>query len=476
MEKRRDLSNHITTEQLLDFVERRLTPAESSEVENHIATGCQSCQADLLWWQDTLNLMASNIWLDPPARLHTSARRIFLDQQKSKPTFFLGEWLRRLSVQPRPLFVGAAAMLFLVIIAGIMLLSGPANSSSTEIAIVQGTAEVQTAGSNAWVPASEDETLQDGSTVRTGDDSSVVLTFPDASKVLIAPDTELSVLRMNAQSNSSTRVIVLRQTSGSTHNIVQHTSSSASRYEVQTPSAVVTVMGTEFTVDVDDEGTTRVLVDKGTVTVAGQGVTITLNAGQTTTVNVGEPPSRVETIPKIRATQELTNKEENESNSRARLSAVEPNASATPTPTSNSTDTNTPTGTPNTNTPIGTSTKSASSTPATPSQSATEVIATPQVTPSSTPSVPTPLPSATNTPPVPTPLPTATNTPPVPTPVPTATSTPSALTPPPTATEIVPPTPQPTNTPKNNPHDPPGQTKTPEPPGHMTPDGSGING
>ncbi len=430
MNHERNQVHHLTNEQLLDYLEQRLAPAESSVVENHLATDCHSCQADLVWLQDTLNLMVSNIWLDPPARLRTSARRIFHERQQRKPAFALGEWLSSLWLQPRPLIVGAAAMLILVIIGGILLWSGPTNSSGAEIAIVQGTVAVQPAGSDIWVPATEEKALQDGSTVRTGDDSKVVLSFPDDSQVLIAPDTELTILRMSVHPDEASRVIVLRQTSGSTHNIVQETSSSASRYEVQTPSATVIVQGTEFTVEVDDAGATRVLVNKGTVTVAAQGVTISLDAGHAITVNVGEPPSKVEAAPTIPVPPELTNSEENESNFRETLSAVEPPSTATPTPTGTSANTPAPTET-SANTPAPTGTSANTPTPTTSSSSAT---------------LPPPTSEQPSQPPV-------------------ATSTPASPVPLPTETEIPPPTPLPTETPKKNPPDPPGLTNTPQPPG-----------
>jgi len=427
MNHERNQGHHLTIEQLLDYLERRLEPAESSMVENHLATNCQSCQADMIWLKDTLNLMVSNIWLDPPARLRTSARRLFQDQQQRKPAFALGEWWNSLWAQPRSLAVGAAAMLIIVIIGGILIWDGPTDSSSAEIAQAQGTVEVQPAGSESWVPASGEVSLQDGSTVRTGDDSRVVLSFPDDSKVLLAPDTELSILRMNALPNGSTRVIVLRQTSGSTHNIVQNTSSPASRYEVQTPSATIIVKGTEFTVDVDEVGATRVLVNKGTVSVAAQGVTIDLDAGQATTVNFGEPPAVVEGVPTIPVPPELSNSEENESSSRETLSTVEPPSTATPTPTGTSTIEPTPTGTSTIEpTPTGTSTIEPAPASATP----------PPAT-----SGPSQPPQATNTPTDPEPLP--------------------------TETEMPSPTPPPSETPKKTkkPPDPPGLTNTPQPPG-----------
>lgn len=411
---------HLTTEELLDYSERRLSPDEASLVEAHLATDCQQCQADLLWYQQHLELMVSNKWLDPPPHLRAAARRIFREQQQKKSSFGLGEWLSSLKLQPRSFAMAGATMLILVIISGILLWTSQSSSSGAEFSAMKGAVAVQPAGSDIWVPATEEVELEDGSTVRTGTESSVVLTFPDDSKVVVAPDTELSILRMSAREDGSTRVIILRQDSGSTHNVVQESSSPASRYEIQTPSATVLVMGTEFTVIVDDVGSTQVMVSSGTVAVAAQGSTIALEAGQTTTVNPGDEPATVQGSPSLPSGPEITRTENNEENELEDEEIQELLASETPVTPS-------PTGTPvYTPSPIAVTPTSATGEgiqpPAQPTNTA-QPINTAQ--PTNTPAAPQPLP---------------------------------------TETEVTAPTAAPTETPKTK-KTPPGQTKTPQPPG-----------
>ena len=89
---------------------------------------------------------------------------------------------------------------------------------------------------------------------------------------------------MSSRPNGTKQVTILRQDVGRTHHDVQLLPSEDSRYEIQTPSAVIRVRGTTFTVDVDADGLTQVDVTEGIVDVTYQGNTVVLEAGQGITV------------------------------------------------------------------------------------------------------------------------------------------------------------------------------------------------
>lgn len=405
MQQRDSQEFHLSTEQLLDYLERRLTPVDTAEVEAHLATQCEECQAEFTWLQETLNLMVSNIWLEPPARLRTAARQMFHDhRQQNKPTFSLGDWFGSLWAQPRPLVIAATVLVILIVVGGLLPRLWPTetNPESADVVATTGTVEYQVADTGVWVPIPEDVVLESGSEVRTDADSSVILSFPDESLVYVEPNTELQIVQMLADPDSLERIIVLRQISGSTHHIVNASHSPNSRFVVETPSASVSVKGTEFTVEIDSTGGTRVVVMDGVVEVAAQGSTVALTAGEMTTVRPGGQPI-AGTLTPI-ATGPATR----ESSPIGSTSAAKPPNTATPTPVVSRTPTPT-----NTTVPIPTNTSS------------------PGVEPQ----------------------PTATAVPPDP----TATSFP-------TETPPVPPTPVPTETPKKT-KVPPGLTRTPEPPG-----------
>ena len=437
MDDNRELERHFTTEQLLDYVERRLSPNEIGRVETHLAGDCSSCQEELTWLTGTLNLMVSDVWVDAPVRLQASARQIYREHFSPKrERVSIGQWLQSLFAPSRPFIYAAIGLLLVVVVTGLLLRpwSNPQQSASVEIAAYQGTVEVQSPGSDTWEPAESAGEINTGDDVRTGDESSVVLSFPDESKTLMTPHTELKILKMSLDEESGDQIIILQQQSGRTQNYVQPLPSIGSRFEIRTPAATITVRGTSFSVEVEGDGTTRVAVSEGRVQVAAQGMTISLDAGEATEVETGSTPSVVEPAPTIPIPTEYATLIFTPAPAATEESTGEVEATATPQPPATATNTLTPSASPS------------------PSPSAVYVTQTPTLepTPGPGPIEPTPGPGPTEPPQT---QPTSTSTPegppPSSTPVPPATAT----------TE--PPPPEPTE----DPWVPPGQTKTPQPPG-----------
>lgn len=362
MNSESNLTSHLTYEQLLDYLERRLSPDDVRHVESHLATECSVCQADLNWLDKTVKLMASNIWIAPPAHLNNSVYRMFRENQpKMGPTFSLDSWLRNLWPQPRPVAIAFVATLVLVIALGLLFRSQLQPSMSQEVAVAaaEGTVLALPPDSEAWQPLTEDLALDAGTQVQTGDESSVVLTFPDDSRTVAAPNTELEIVRMSSLPSGSRGVIVMSQTLGQTLNVVQSSDSVNSRFEIRTPAARVVVRGTEFTVIVDELGVTDVFVAEGVVEVIAMGITVSLNAGEATTVIPGQEPdppatrtSPPTTIPTAADTPEPSSDPTDgtdEGNTREPLESATPTpqsspgaSSPTPTPTSSRSPTATP--------------------------------------------------------------------------------------------------------------------------------------
>ncbi|MBI2251413.1 MAG: FecR domain-containing protein [Armatimonadetes bacterium] len=62
-------------------------------------------------------------------------------------------------------------------------------------------------------------------------------------------------------------------------------------FEVQTPTAVLAVRGTDFYSQVEADGTTKVGVGSGQIEVSAAGITLIIPAGQTTTITPNNPPA-----------------------------------------------------------------------------------------------------------------------------------------------------------------------------------------
>jgi hypothetical protein len=68
-------------------------------------------------------------------------------------------------------------------------------------------------------------------------------------------------------------------------------------YQIRTPSCAIGVRGTVFTTIVSASRDSWVAVEEGQTTVTAQNVTVTVNAGQTTFVAFGQPPTPPSTSP-----------------------------------------------------------------------------------------------------------------------------------------------------------------------------------
>ncbi|MBN1810371.1 MAG: FecR domain-containing protein [Anaerolineae bacterium] len=150
--------------------------------------------------------------------------------------------------------------------------------------------DILVAGSSTWQPVEVDTQIEAGDRIRTGSDSAVQLAFFDGSTTDLAPETEVSIVQMSSRKSGGGKVVVLQQWSGQTYHRVQPLLDAESRFEVETPSAVASVRGTEFALDVGADGTTLVIVVEGLVNVEAQEVTIAVEAGHGMVARPQQPP------------------------------------------------------------------------------------------------------------------------------------------------------------------------------------------
>ncbi len=289
----RNQTQHLPTEQLADFVEGRLAPADVRRVEEHLASGCPTCQVDLAWLRETLALMAGDDWVQPPATVRAAVQQAYRQQYRpAAPTSTLGEWLRGLFPRPVQLAMAFATALVLLVAGGLIFQRwrGGGVVQTATLTYVSELGEVQPAGSDVWKPASSGTLIRSGDRIRTGESSNAVLVFPDRSAIWLGSETDISLAALTYRHDDGRKVIALHQAIGETYNRVQPLPSPDSRFEIETPAAVITVRGTEFAVAVASSGVTRVTVAKGRVAVTAQGITVEIQAGQATTVEPGHPP------------------------------------------------------------------------------------------------------------------------------------------------------------------------------------------
>jgi len=185
-----------------------------------------------------------------------------------------------------------ALLLISVVASGALDLMSPspAIASQCTLSIFEGNIEVLDAGADEWRTGVDDMSLSAGMRIRTASESRALLTFFEGSTIELDSETDIEIKQVEYDGEHDT-TIVMKQWLGKTWNRVVKMIDAGSRYEVQTPSAVAIVRGTQFVAEVDETGLTRVQTTEGLVSVVAQGEEVYVPVGQQTTVETGSSPS-----------------------------------------------------------------------------------------------------------------------------------------------------------------------------------------
>jgi hypothetical protein len=159
-----------------------------------------------------------------------------------------------------------------------------------KVSSVSGDVQVLRSGSTESIKATNGMELAVGDTITTGSDGSAKLTFFEGSVMEIKANSEILINELSTASTGSTSVSLMEQV-GSTVNRVAKLVDSASKYEVETPAAVAVVRGTVYDMLVQQNGTTTLKSEEGSVSFTAAEQTVIVNAGFQSTAAVGGKPS-----------------------------------------------------------------------------------------------------------------------------------------------------------------------------------------
>ena len=189
----------------------------------------------------------------------------------------------------RRLVVAAVIAALVVVPAALVLTQQRAAGAATILSILDGSVSVAR-GTAAFVAASDGDLVNTGDWVQTATSSHAMVTFFDGSTLEIEPETTVQV---EDASNAASGAISIRieQTIGRTWASVQKLARADSKFEIRTPTAIAAVRGTGFITEVLADGTTTVQTSDGNVQVTAQGQSVTVGAGQTTSVLPNSPPT-----------------------------------------------------------------------------------------------------------------------------------------------------------------------------------------
>jgi ferric-dicitrate binding protein FerR (iron transport regulator) len=146
--------------------------------------------------------------------------------------------------------------------------SAQAQTSVASVAAMVGTVNLQRGPGGASQAAALGSSIFAGDVIRTGSDGVAKLSFTDDSVLNIGPSTELTLERHGK--GKAPRVASLRLAQGTVEALVSARGGEGARYEVDTPTAVARVQGTDFIVRYDAAvQATDVAALEGSVAVQG---------------------------------------------------------------------------------------------------------------------------------------------------------------------------------------------------------------
>lgn len=143
----------------------------------------------------------------------------------------------------KAIFVSVFVLLF-------SLSSASAESRSGKVTTSQGTVEVKI-GETKWAPAEIGMVLKEGDMIRTQTNSSTTVEIENAGLVEIKPNSELELMELTTDKNDNSRRTIIDLSLGEVLIKAKKLNNKKSKFEVKTPTSVVGVRGTAFSVKVN---------------------------------------------------------------------------------------------------------------------------------------------------------------------------------------------------------------------------------
>jgi hypothetical protein len=160
------------------------------------------------------------------------------------------------------------------------------------ITSLSGTVEVKRAKGTEWTKAELTMPVCFGDQVKTLEDGTITITFLDESLMTVHPDTHVALNTIVSPLEKRNSVLLFF---GRVWNKVRRKIVQMRGYEVQTPTAVLGVRGTEFEVGSYEDGTTLVRVASGGVMVDSEAEKTTVYENQGAQVSIQTKKIRTET-------------------------------------------------------------------------------------------------------------------------------------------------------------------------------------
>ncbi|ACI19327.1 FecR family protein [Dictyoglomus thermophilum] len=201
------------------------------------------------------------------------------------------------------------------------------DSSKTRVAIItyiKGNVYVKKLKSELWIPAKVKMELASGDKVWVHQNSQAILQFSDRSTLKLGSNTQLDILNLDYDKDTKKEVSIFKLLIGKIWATIDRLLSQGERVEVQTPTAVAGVRGTEWIQEVLEDGTTKIWTLRGVVLFTAKDKTIEVKEGFKSIVKPGESPEEPSKITEIEKFDEEEKKEEKREEDKGEKERVTP--------------------------------------------------------------------------------------------------------------------------------------------------------
>jgi tetratricopeptide (TPR) repeat protein len=169
--------------------------------------------------------------------------------------------------------------------------------SDAEIISVVGKGDKRDPNQAEWVAAAPKQTVKAGGFVRTLDMSQIALLLPDRTQLRLNQNSQMQIKTLAEASEWNQTTVKLN--SGRAWSQARPASASPgsgsapTKISMETPSATLSIRGTDWEVEILPDGRTQLVVLSGLVDIANEHGSLSIGSGQAATAEIGKAPIRL---------------------------------------------------------------------------------------------------------------------------------------------------------------------------------------
>ncbi|MBI4985678.1 MAG: FecR domain-containing protein, partial [Rhodocyclales bacterium] len=170
-------------------------------------------------------------------------------------------------------------------------------AAEAEIVAVTGKGERRATAQADWKPAAPQHRIGNGGFVRTRDLSQMAILLPDRTQLRLNQNSQMQIKTVADAAEWNQSVVKLNSgrawSQARPPTAPAGTVAPAARLSMETPSATLSIRGTDWEVEIGSDGRTQLVVLSGEVDIANEQGALKVAAGEAATAEIGKAPVRL---------------------------------------------------------------------------------------------------------------------------------------------------------------------------------------